>query len=182
MKTTIQLIHDDGGRFADVARLIVDSPPGWLMDGLAQFSELIGADRVRKDDFIEQMHDAADLLIKWLPAYSHMPILDQPNDVAVALKVLPRIRADLARLKQRRRGARPNVQRRVCAGVISEMWRLVHGRIEGRSLKLYEACEAYWTACGHEARGADIENWRRDIEHNGDRSWIADVLMAHRGT
>jgi hypothetical protein len=35
-------------------------------------------------------------LIEWLPALQHMPLVESPTDVAIALDVLPRIREALA--------------------------------------------------------------------------------------
>jgi hypothetical protein len=178
-------------RFAEVARIIAKGdPPEWLSIGLAHFSEFVGSDRTTSDEaqhyesIITRMHDAADVLIKFLPLYSHLPAgLRRPDDVALVLDVLPRIKANLARTLQRRGGGpRPNIQRWVCAAVVVEAWRLVHGKPEPQSQYLLEACEEYWRACGGEYRGEDIENWRRDAERAvaDNHRWIRKVLTTLR--
>lgn len=129
------------------------------------------------------MHDAADLLIKWLPLFEHMPMARCPDHVAIALDVLPRIKRDLARAMQKRRGGggpRPNIQRQTCAAVVVEAWKLIHGKAEPRSDRLYQACNEYWQACGGEDRG-DIDAWRRDAERavGPGQEWIRKVLTAY---
>ena len=103
MKTEITISHSPGTSFADVAQKIADGKaPEWLMVGLKHFSDFVGADR-RTDkeekwlvSRLEEMHDAADFLIKNLPFYASLPAgLKMPDDVIVALDVLPRIKADL---------------------------------------------------------------------------------------
>jgi len=199
MKTNIDIPHSSGRAgsvgtpLADVARRIANGEtPDWLLVGLERFSGLVGSGR-RTDkeekwllSRLEQMHDAADLLIKNLPFYACLPAgLKMPDDVIVALDVLPRIKADLARAQKRRRGGRrPNVPRRVCAAVVVEAWKLIHGKVEPRGIALAEACNEYWQACGGEYRGEDIENWRRDIENavSDPQLWIQKVLEAVRNS
>jgi hypothetical protein len=195
MKPDITISHSPGISFGDVARKIADGKaPDWLMVGLEHFSNFVGAkrDTAKEDkrllDLLHRMHDAADLLIKNLPFFSCLPAgLKMPNDVVIALDVLPRIKADLALAQKRSRGGgpRPNVPRQLCAAVVVEAWKLVHGKVEPRRTKLAEACNAYWQACGHEYRGGDyVEAWRRDIEHAVSRpqGWIQKVLAAVRNS
>jgi hypothetical protein len=195
MKPDITISHSPGTPFGDVARKIADGKtPDWLMVGLEHFSDFVGAkrDTAKGDkrflDLLHRMHDAADLLIKNLPFFSCLPAgLKMPNDVVIALDVLPRIKADLALAQKRSRGGgpRPNVPRQVCAAVIVEAWKLVHGHVEPRSPKLAEACNEYWQACGHEYRGDDYAGaWRRDIEHAVSRpqGWIQKVLEVVRNS
>ncbi len=111
------------------------------------------------------MYDAADVLIKWLPAFEHTILGLEFNDAAIALDVLPRIKMVLAKLmkssSRRGGGARPNVLRKNCARVVIEASRLIHGEeAKPRSLEPLEACNEYWQACGRECRGEVIENCR----------------------
>jgi len=60
--------------FVDVAhRIAKGEPPLWLLIGLNHFSRSIGTDasdvRERLKNIVEQMHDAAGVLLKWLPIY-----------------------------------------------------------------------------------------------------------------
>lgn len=188
MKTTIALSQEYNAVYIPVARIIANPPPEWLMIGLG----FAGASRSTSDEHqrftkvVERMYAATDLLIKYLPMYSFMPAgLAIPEDVKVALDVLPRIRKDLTRIvnqKPRGGGPRPNVPRGVCASVVVEAWKLVHGKAEPRSIKLLQACDAYWQACSGETRGEDVENWRRDVEQavTTNQEWIRDILVAVR--
>jgi hypothetical protein len=194
MKTEITISHSPGTSFADVARKIAHGKaPDWLMVGLEHFSDFVGTKRSTAEDdkrfldLLHRMHDAADFLIKNLPFYECLPAgLKMPDDVIIALDVLPRIKADLARSQKRSRsgGPRPNVPRWVCAAVVVEAWKLIHGEVEPRSIALAEACNEYWQACGGEHRGKDIENWRRDIEQavSDNQEWIRTVLVAVRNS
>jgi hypothetical protein len=190
MKIDIKLLQaSTDPRFADVARIIAKGvPPKWLVIGLEQFSEFIASERTTSDEskrfqsIVEQMHDAAGKLITWLPGYSHAPIMECPDDVAIALNVSPRIKEDLARVIQfRRDGRRPNIQRQFCAGVVVEAWRLVREKFQPRSLKLYTACDEYWQICNGEVRG-NLNYWREDVESaaNKNNEAIREILVALR--
>jgi hypothetical protein len=179
-------------RFAHVARIIAKGePPEWLVLGLEHLSGLVRADLLTSKEYhefakiIEQMHDAADRLLKWLPAFSALSLngLRCPDDVIIALDVLPRIKRDLARLMRRPRrggGPAPNIARKFCAAVVVEAWGIIHGKAEPHNPHLWEACDEYWRACGRETRGRDFENWRRDVEEAADdnREIIRRVLLA----
>ena len=47
------------------------------------------------------MHDAASYLIKWLPAFSHLPEIKSRAAVAATLKVLLEVKKDLAHIARR---------------------------------------------------------------------------------
>jgi hypothetical protein len=170
MKTTITLPDDGGTQFAEVARIIADGDaPDWLINGLKQFGGLIeGKRQMPKElrDVFKQMHDAADQLIKLLGVFRDT--LEPREDIEIALDVLPRIKDALANEAEIRAvagGPKPDYNRRFCAAVVVEAWKLVHGKVEPRSIPLFEACNEYWQACGGEYRGEDVENWRRDVDH-----------------
>lgn len=172
--------------FVEVARRIAKGePPLWLLIGLTHFGEGIGTDTsdVRKQlkNIVEQMHDAAGVLLKWLPLYQQPQYgLKCPDDVTVVLDALPRIREDLERVNKQGLGRPPNVRREICAAVAVEAWRLLRGKAELRSEELYEVCSEYWRACGGGEIGEtdDIENWRRPVKVGSDLIWVRDVLSA----
>jgi hypothetical protein len=181
------------GPFVATARLIDNgSASEWLTLGLAHFSEFIAEEPIPSDEkarlmqMIGRMHAAADYLIKWIPSLYHTALLDFPDDVAVALQALPRVKRVLAKAMNaptRAGGLRPNVQRTTCAAVVVEAWRIVHGEPEPESPKLWEACNAYWLACGHEHQGSDTDMWQRDCRAVADGNygkWIRVVLLAYR--
>jgi hypothetical protein len=173
-------------KFLKIAAIIAksDPPPEWLALGLQHFSlsiaeEVTPEERKRFEAVIANMRDRIDYLIKWLPLFRNLPAGVQcPDDVAIALDVLPRISADLASAQRRRKWKWGH---KFCAAVVVEAWQLVHGRVERRSDRLYSACEEYWKACDRGDR--DIDNWRRDVADIGpEYAWLREVLSALRGT
>jgi hypothetical protein len=194
MKTSVELQRNPNPAFAKVAALIAKGPaPEWLVLGLEHFSGFLGLDPLTSDQvkrfqkIFGQMDYSAGYLIKWLPMFaSSMPVMagiQCPDDVAIALDVLPRIKKVLARAAKpstRKGGQRPNMQRIICAKVVVGEWRLIHGKPEPRSVEVYDACNKYWQACGGEYRGEDIENWRRDVEEAADADdiYIRTILSA----
>jgi hypothetical protein len=189
MKTEILLQRNPNRKFADVARSIAKGdPPKWLILGLTQFSGGIGSkvsdeDRRLFETQIKRMHGGADTLIKWLPIWGNLPYgIQYPEDVAVVLDALPRIKKDLDRLGRKQIGRTPDTQREICAAVVLEAWKIIHSRPEPRSRHLLEACRDYWRACGGEQIGDwdEPENWRRTVKRalETDHSWINLVLLA----
>jgi len=173
--------------FLSVARLIANGrePPDWLLPGLERFRKFISSERGTLEDDkafrqrLEQMRDAADCLIEYLPLYLHFPFPMDTGDVEAALEVLPKIKALLAygmNAPQRQGGPRPLIQRRVCAAVVLEAWKLIHGKAQPRSMVVAEACAALWEACSGEYRIAD--DWRRDLEDAAatDHAWIRTMF------
>ena len=163
-------------------------PPEWLVLALANFQDFVGGEITSEEDrryaqITAQMHDAAGKLITWLPAFMHMPsVLKPPDEVRIALEVLPKIKAYLAcamNQSPRKGGRKPNIERHLCAAIVVEACTLIHGKAEPRSEWLYRACNEYWQACGHEYRS---EGWRRDVEDaiNNPQKWVRDVLIWHK--
>jgi hypothetical protein len=165
----------------EVARLIADPPPEWMIVGLEHFSDGLAPTNVDREHFfrvIDQMRDATDTLLRWLPLFEHLPYgLSCPKEVEVALAVLPSIRASLERV-QRKPGKPPNVPQELCAGVISEAWRRHYGQVNPRSDRLYEACQAYWEACGGVPLGPDasLEDYWRGYVKKGVNELVRVVL------
>lgn len=158
MKIKIALTDDPGLAFADVARIMAKGdPPDWLPQALAQFSEGIGVGSADEyGSLIKQMADATDVLLRWLPAFQHLPFgMKTPADVATLLETLPRLKKELDRHIQPKTGRPPYVQRKICAAVIVEAWKLLHGKVEPRSSSLEQACADYWKVCGGEKIGED---------------------------
>ena len=174
--------------FVEVGRRIAKGePPLWLLIGLTHFSGSIGSDasdlRERFKNIVEQMHDAAGVLLKWLPIYQQPGYgLQCPDDVTVVLDALPRIKKDLERLNRQGLGRPPNVRREICAAVVVEAWRLIRGKAEPRSGETEQACKDYWQTCGGGPTGKidDRENWRRTIKDalTTDHQWIRKILLA----
>jgi hypothetical protein len=175
------------GRFDGVARLIAKGdPPTWLVAGLEHFSQWIGVeisaeDRRSFERTVEQMQASITYLMRWLPIYVHAGYGEKcPDDIALALYVLPKVKAHLDLLPDDRVGRRPNVQREICAALVIESWRLIRDKVRPRSDELMRACRDYWIACGGKGRGRedDLDNWQRDVERaiETDHKWIRDFL------
>ena len=59
-----------------------------------------------------------------------------------------------------KRGPKRDLDRHLCAAVCMDIWREHHGEPQPHSPKLWEACEAYWVACGHPANpSGHTKNW-----------------------
>jgi hypothetical protein len=193
MKTTIDIPFEYNAAFLGVGRKIANGePPPWLLIGLTHFSESIGINvsdvRERMKSVIDQMQHSVDVLTKWLPIYQNLPFGWQcPHDVSVVLEALPRIKNDLERLSHTSGGGQPpKTEREVCAAVIVEAWKLVHGNLNrlGSLTSIYEACDEYWRACGGERIGEDNDpkNWRRPVEYAlaNDHAWVRVILETAR--
>jgi hypothetical protein len=175
------------GRFDGVARLIAEGdPPPWLVAGLEHFSQWIGVEitaeeRRHFESVVEQMQGSIQFLMRWLPMYVHAGYGEKcPDDVALALYVLPKVKAHLDLLPDDRVGRRPDHQHEICAAIVVESWGLVRGKVQPRSDELMLACRDYWIACGGKGRGEidDLDNWKRDIERaiKTNHKWIRDFL------
>jgi hypothetical protein len=175
------------GDFIGVARIICADPPEWLPVALAHYAMWIGDDtsdlRTEFDKRIRQMQEAVRVLKNSLPMWENLGFDGAcPPAVKMVLDGLPGLKAELDKLSRPQpKGRRPDVQREVCAAVVLEAWRIIHGKVEARSDQLYRACNRYWTECGGASIGAvgDIDNWRRTVERaiETDHKWIRDQLM-----
>jgi hypothetical protein len=91
--------------------------------GLEHFSyDIMDADALDPDKrqrllrIVREMHDAAGVLLKWLPIYQHMPFgIQCPPEVAVVLDALPAIKRDLEPMTKQKIGRRRDVRRELCA-------------------------------------------------------------------
>lgn len=175
------------GPFEAVARTICGDPvPQWLPVALGHYAVWIDGDdasdlRPEVKKRLEQMQEAIRVLENSLPIWEHMPFeIKCPPAVKTILEALPGLKAEIAKLNRPYIGRRPDAQREICAAVIIEAWRIVHGRVEARSERLYEACNQYWTECGGAPVGpkGDIENWRRTVDRaiKSDHQWIRDQM------
>jgi hypothetical protein len=163
-------------------------PPDWLVDGLDHFSGFVGGDAASSIEKKEtkkkllRMQEAVRYLMKTLPLFANLPLgIRCPDDVAVALVVLPKIETLLeyaTTAPTRKGGQNPNIPRKFCAAVVVEAWRIVHGKPEPESPKLWTACNEYWQACGRSYRGGDVDTWREDCRDaaNNPIGLISDVL------
>jgi hypothetical protein len=188
MKTKVLLSRNPNPLFPGIASIIAKGePPTWLIHALEHFSDELGTvgtleERKKLENVLGEMNDAIEVLLKWLPIFEHLPFgVECPDDAAVALDALPGIKKDLDRLINKVR-SRSVVGHEICAAVIVEAWKLLHGEAEPRSLQLQLACKEYWLACGGEPRGEtdDLENWRRPVERAlvTNHSWVRSILLA----
>ena len=180
----------EGVTFADVASKIANGdPPPWLLIGLNHFSKFIQLETklTSKEDMeIDKgMLEAAQYLTKWLPVYAYLEEFgfEYPDCVDKASNALHELieilEKDISEA-QTGPGQKPNIQRRICASVVVEAWRLIHGKeVEHRSESLGETCRDYWLACGREHTDVvdDPENWRPYIGYVLDKGeGVREVL------
>jgi hypothetical protein len=176
--------------FAAVAEIIAKGPPPeWLVPVLEHFSAgmTIEGDNRHFKAVIEQVETATDTLMKWLPMWGHMPwgSLKSPHYIQVIRAFLPELKKNLQRLNTKQGpGRKPDISREVCAAVVVEAWRRIHGEVKPRSQELYEACRMYWDACDGKPIGEinDIENWRWSVKHAlaQDYSWVRETIEWYR--
>ena len=158
--------------FIAVARLIAkgnsesaSDPPAWLVPALEHFRDFVGSKRSSYEDYqrawkhTEEMRWAADVLIKDLQRI--FAGVSSP-DVTNWIEVLTKIKNLYRERSHTGGGQRPYAQRMMCAAVVVEAWKLIHGNVEPRSKDVLVACAEYWQACDQEER--DAENWWRDTE------------------
>jgi len=173
-----------GVEMIEVARIIAKGPPPeWLVPALEHFSVgMVGeGDDQHIKALIGQLDTATDTLIRWLPIWEHMPWGWQSADCVQILRAtLPEFKMHLDLLTKKHSGRPREMGREVCAAVVVEAWRRIHGKVEPRSKKVYEACKAYWGACGGKPIGKidDIDNWERTVKRllAEDYSWVRDTL------
>ena len=152
------------------ALLCLGPPPSWVIDKLRQNRPLVGFRTGTDNDDVElQLYASALYLRDWLPMYvraaemigeQYPPCVDE---VTTALEVLIPI---LAKDIHPPTDGRPvDLRLRLCAAVCLGIWREVRGREQPYSPKLWEACEAYWVACGHPLNpSGNVKRWERLLE------------------
>jgi hypothetical protein len=177
--------------FSSVARCIVDPAPEWLLVALAHFAVWLGPDLGKgidlNDDIVEPLQRAAKDMERLLPAFGAMPFeVKCPPSVKAILAALPELKNELAILGRKRKGRKLEGGREICAAVVVEAWRRIHGKPGRRSDRLYGACKEYWRICGGDEIGTtdDIENWRRPVQRaiDEDHGWIRNRLIGISST
>ena len=176
--------------FLSAARLIAKGePPDWLIPALEHFSPLVGYPRNPGDEAEDQaMIEAARNLEQHLATFAGGEEkfgLAVPACVHTVLIELPELIEFLeSQLRPVRKGGpTPDSRRKVCAGVCAELWRREHGEMQPFSVKLWEACEEYWQACGnHETSGSGrLKNWEPFLKwaRNGRRRMARKYRAPH---
>jgi hypothetical protein len=189
MKVRSRLDGKPNAKFTDAATIIAKgAPPKWLLCGLDHFSTFVGNQtKTPRDEMrhfvkiiIPRMHDAADLLIKKLPMFQGLPVsVECPNEIAIALAVLPRVKEYLSKAMTLPSWA--DVRHKTCAVVVVEAWTLIRGKPNRLPEQLRSACREYWEACDGGDSGDD--DWRRHVKEaaaNSEYTWIRQILSAYK--
>jgi len=141
-------------------------PPDWVAERLDEYAALIADTTEHQSDDIDRLLLKSALhLQRLLPLYT-IPVYEMvdgeyPACIDDVLNGLEELTPLLAPGVERpRRGPKLDVGRHLCAAVCAEIWRDLHGKPQPHSPKLWEACEAYWVACGHpENPSGHVKNW-----------------------
>ena len=168
---------------AAVAAIIAKGRPHeWMVPELVRRSPLVGYRRnyIKDDDTDDKSAIVAarnleeQLRIHVLAAeliapgdYDQLPL---PDCIETVLRDLPEVIEYLESqlLPSRKGGPTPDRRRRLCAFVCADLWRRQHGEVQPRSHRLWEACEAYWQACGHPGTSAySATIWMRTARQSG---------------
>jgi hypothetical protein len=139
------------------------------IDRLRRFAPIVGHPTKGGDDSFDRLaFESALNLEMWLmieiKGYEKIGEEYRPfiEDVSTGLhELLPLI---AKYIRQPRKGGRtPDNRRYICADVCAGIWREVHGAHQPHSERLWEACEAYWLACGQPETSAvnRLKNWER---------------------
>jgi hypothetical protein len=149
------------------ALLCKGATPDWAVQELHKWVDLIASSRTEAhgDEIDRLMLESALNLQFLLPLYTvrvyEMIGEEYPtciDDVDQGLVELIPILTE--GLENPKRGKKPDLSRHLCAAVCREIWGKVHGKPQPHSPKLWEACEAYWVACGRPAYPSrHIKNW-----------------------
>lgn len=153
--------------FEEVARKLAkgEPAPDWVVADLRKRACLIGVDKLDDDDTVERLLFESVLHLQtWLQVYPRAAEIvgeDYPDCIDAIDGPLEELREFLAtQIERPRRGPKRDRRRHLCAAVCLEIWQELHGAAKGHSTKLWEACEAYWIACGHaEYPSGHIKNW-----------------------
>lgn len=161
--------------FTNVAHILANGKPlpKWLIQDLERESPLIACRKsVPGDEDEDRALLAAvkdlerrlmwevhvhDIIEKKWPGLPAPMILDETMN---KLTELAQYLEDQLR-PPRKGGQTPDSRRRVCAGVCADAWRRLHGEVQPFSVRLWQACEEYWQACGHPETSTSgrLKNW-----------------------
>jgi len=188
---------DERPSLADVAaKLAKGDPPPWLIVGLKRLSVIVGLANLEPDEETDRrMLEAAKYLEEWLVMYVDLEKLEPEfecpeavHDCLGALYEVIELLEEDAKVPKRAGGPRPDKRLGLCAAVVSEAYRMLHGvdRVQPYSPAVQEACEAYWQACGNEPTGRQLEgeprNWERHLKDHrrDDDGWVRSILQSYR--
>jgi hypothetical protein len=149
------------------------TPPEWVIARLRQWASLISY-RIEDDgEDIERLAlESALHLERLLPIYARAYEMigeEYPDCIDTVSNGLYELIPFLTEGVERRRGPKLDLSRHLCAAVCMEIWREVSGKPQPHSPKLWEACEAYWVACGYpENPSGHIKNWEDFLLKNID--------------
>jgi hypothetical protein len=153
---------------AEAAKKLANGePPEWLVPHLRQWAEIIRQPTDADDEVERKLFAAAKYLQDWLPMYARAadklgveyPAFIDNADTALQYLV-PFLASEVDQPKD---GPKPDRKRRLCAAICLEVWRKLRGSAQPYNPKLWEACEAYWLACGHAQTSTTgrLKNWER---------------------
>jgi hypothetical protein len=161
---------------ADVALALCKgaAPPDWVIARLRKWAAFIADTTEDQGEDIERLLlKSAECLERLLPIYARAYEMigeEYPDCIDTVSNGLYELIPILAEGVERpRRGPKIDLDRHLCAAVCMEIWTQHWGEPQPHSPKLWEACEAYWVACGREGySSAHIKNWEDYLLQNID--------------
>jgi hypothetical protein len=78
-------------------------------------------------------------------------------------ELIPFLAKEVVTLPKRKGGPLPDIKRHLCAEVCANIWKKLYTVHQPSSEWLWQACEAYWQACGYPETSAvsRLRNWER---------------------
>jgi hypothetical protein len=168
--------------FEDVATALCKgaAPPDWVIAKLRKYAAFVADTAEDQGDEIDRLLLKSALhLQRLLPLYTirtyEMIGEEYPDCIDTLDRALDELLPILAEGVERpKRGPKRDLDRHLCAAVCMDIWREHHGEPQPHSPKLWEACEAYWLACGREGYSSGhIKNWEDYLLANIDHPLIA---------
>jgi hypothetical protein len=171
--------------FAKVAEIIAKGePPEWLVSALTTLgainpnAEITPAIVRQYKRRLSKMQEAVDTLIELFPMFNRefdgMTSAQAPVFQGFE-ESLGQLQSWLAAIGDNDRGRRPHPGKELCADIVVNFWKRIHGKASPRSDHCYLACEEFWRACGGAPSG-DIQNWRRMVELASTRD---ELFLSH---
>jgi hypothetical protein len=144
--------------------------PDGVITRLLENAPLVGYyTHTMSDDAERLLFQSALRLRDWLPLYARAAEMlgeeypDCIDEISLRLDELIPFLAKGVEMPIAHRP--PDPRKRLCAGVCLRIWRDIHGVEEPSSPKLWEACEAYWVACGQPPNpSGNLKQWKRFLQ------------------
>jgi hypothetical protein len=181
-------MHKPVSPFFVAAKLIADPPPDWLLEEMEKWSAGVSDGMQLAPDVYrtvkkhaKKMLDAIRTLEEGLPVFDKVLGEWEGIDDIGGFEGLGYYKEQLNRIANLGGGRISHFGKELCASRVVHLWTKLHGKPSPRSIKLYEACEAYWQACGNPPSSQVSDNWRRRVEDAANPALSTNFIVLSIG-